>query len=104
MTVSGLTVVRYELAIFAVGVVVIVLYRLLTGAINLEGLLDDKATQSFSAERFQLLFISLGGAACYIIACYQAQAFVPVPGDLQALLGGSNALYVVRKYLACLAG
>lgn len=103
MAVAILTVVRYELCLFVVSLAVVVGYRLLIGEINLKGLLSDKEGQRFSAVRFQLLFVVLGGAVYYASVCYQAHRFAPVPGGLTALLGGSNSWYLVRKYLARMA-
>jgi hypothetical protein len=97
---SVLAVLRYELWFFAGGLAVLVGYRLLTGTINTDCLLNSKtAGGSYSPSRLQLLLFTLVSAIYYAYLCYEKKEFVPVPSILQAALGGSNALYVLRKSL-----
>ena len=99
-----LTILRYELWFLAGGVALIAGFRLLTGGINTKGLLNDKVSGAYSPARLQLLLLTLGGAAYYASLCYQAKAFVTVPGPLVAALGGSNAFYVLNKFFALPSG
>jgi hypothetical protein len=95
---SVLVVLRYELWFFAGGLAILVGYRLLTGAINSDCLLNSKTPGgSYSPARLQLLLFTLGSAIYYAYLCYQRKEFVPVPSAIQAALGGSNALYILRK-------
>ena len=95
---SALVVLRYELWFFVGSLAVLVGYRLLTGAINTGCLLNSKTPGgSYSPARLQLLLFTLGSAIFYAYKSYMKKRFVDVPSELQALLGGSNALYVLRK-------
>ena len=94
-----LVILRYELWIFVGGLAVIISYRLLNGVINTNGLLEAKGSaDGYSPVRLQLLLATLGFAVYYAYECYRLKKFASVPTGLTAL-GGSNALYVVRKYL-----
>lgn len=94
-----LIVLRYEMWIVTGGLAVLVGYRLLTSGINTRGLLDTKdPSQSYSPARLQLLLITFGCAVWYGCLCIQANAFVEVPRELREMLGGSNVLYVARKF------
>jgi hypothetical protein len=91
---------RYELWSLVGGLAVIITYRLLTGGINTDCLLNEKsAGGGYSPARLQLLLFTLGGAIYYAYQCYHAKAFAPVPTQLGAALGGSNVLYVLRKFV-----
>jgi hypothetical protein len=97
-------IVRYEIWFLAGGLALIVGFRLLTGGINTKGLLNDKVSGAYSPARLQLLLFTLGGAVYYASLCYHAKAFAPVPNQLAAALGGSNAFYVLRKFFAMRPG
>jgi hypothetical protein len=95
-----LVVLRYELWSFVGGLALIISYRLLTGAINIDCLLHSKAPGGgYSPARLQLLLLTLGSAVYYAYQCYSSKKFADVPSQLETALGGSNALYVVRKFL-----
>ena len=95
---SVLVVLRYELWFFVGGLAILIGYRLLTRAINTDCLMNSKtAGGGYSPARLQLLLFTLGSAIYYAYLCYQAKAFATVPPAIQAALGGSNALYVLRK-------
>ena len=96
--VRALTILRYEVWFFTGGLALIVGFRLLTGRVNIKGLLNDQSGAS-SPARLQLLLITLAGAVYYAALCYQKKTFAAVPDQLVAVLGGSNAFYVVRKFL-----
>lgn len=95
-----LVILRYELWFFVGGLALIISYRLLTGAINIDCLLHSKAPGGgYSPARLQLLLFTLGSAAYYAFQCYSSKKFADVPSQLETALGGSNALYVLRKFL-----
>ncbi|MFB3078347.1 MAG: hypothetical protein ACE1Y4_10105 [Lysobacterales bacterium] len=79
---------------------VIVGFKLLSGSINVAGLLADKETGAFSPGRLQLLLATLGGALFYfsqIVSADDPSALPPVPTELLLLLGGSNLGYLGGK-------
>ncbi|MBI3365148.1 MAG: hypothetical protein HY033_09600 [Ignavibacteriae bacterium] len=91
--------VRYEICFFLVALAGIIGYRMLTGKINLQGLLDTKdGSGQYSSARLQLLLSTLTGA-CYFIAAVAEDPtkFPPVPDYLLAALGGSNLVYLGSK-------
>lgn len=94
-----LVILRYELWLFTGGLAIIISYRLLNGAINTGCLFNTKGSDgSYSPVRLQLFLGTLGFAIYYGYECYRSKRFVSVPAGLAAL-GGSNVLYVVRKFL-----
>jgi hypothetical protein len=98
--VLALTILHYELWLFVGGLALMISYRLLTRAINIDCLLHSKEPGGgYSPARLQLLLFTLGGAVYYAYQCYHAHAFVSVPSQFTALLGGSNVLYVFRKFV-----
>lgn len=62
-------IIRFEVWLLLGGLALIVAYKMLTGGINMEGLLDDKKdkqTAGFSPARVQLLILTLLGAGYYL--------------------------------------
>jgi hypothetical protein len=80
----------YEIWFLPGGMALIVGFRLLTGGINTKGLLNDKISSGYSPARIRLVLFTLGSAVHYANLCHQRKAFVPVPNQLGAPLGGSN--------------
>jgi hypothetical protein len=86
------------LAFFAV-----VVWKMITGEISLDGLLeskDDQGTRSFSPERAQLLIFTLLVAGKYVLAVIQnphRDSLPDLSAELVAVLGGSQAIYIGGK-------
>lgn len=86
------------LAFFAV-----VVWRILSGEISLDGLLDSKDSRgngSYSVERAQLLIFTLLVAGKYLLAVIQnpnRDSLPDLPTEWVALLGGSQAIYLAGK-------
>jgi len=80
------------------GFATVVAYQLLSGRINLAGLLEDKRTRQLDPARVQLLVTTLIVALAYLAN--------PTGFDLSAqtvtggVLGLSNIFYLVQKYRA----
>jgi hypothetical protein len=92
---------RYELWFFVGGLAIVISCRLLNGAINTGCLLNSKESGGgYSPARLQLLLSTLGIAIYYAYRCYQSKRFADVPAGLETALGGSNAFYVIRKFLS----
>ncbi len=93
-------IVRLEFTLILGGLALVVGYKLLTGAINMRGLLDDKKTHALSPERVQLLVFTVMGAGYYLsLAIERAPSgeLPDVPGAALLLVGGSQAVYLGGK-------
>jgi hypothetical protein len=95
-----------EVAVFLGGLGLLVGYRMLTGGINLVGLLSDKSNArtaqssagKLSPARAQLLMTTLVGASIWAFGFLKSgNQFPEVPQELLLLLGGSHALYLGSK-------
>ena len=58
--------IRFELWLILCGLALVVVYKLLTGRINMTGLLDDTETGTISPGRVQLILFILIGAGSYL--------------------------------------
>ena len=98
---------HYEIWSFLLGVVTIVAYQLLTGKINMNGLLYEKNSRhGFSPGRLQLLLFTLGGAVYYVLRVLgnpELGKFPEVPNEFLLLLGGSNVFYLGGKFYSLLS-
>ena len=97
---TPIRILHIEALAFLYGLAAVVGYQLLTGQINLQGILrrKDGSGQS-SPERIQLLIATIAAAARYLTAVAQAPpGILPDidPGWLY-LMGGSSSLYVLHK-------
>ena len=93
-------IVRLELALILGGLALVVVYKMLTGRINMIGLLDDKKTRALSPERVQLLIFTVMGAGYYLLlAIEQAPSgrLPDIPGEALLLVGGSQVVYLGGK-------
>ncbi len=95
--------------VFLGALFLLVAYRLLTGAINTRGLLQDKSSGGdISPARVQLLLFSLGGAFFYLMGVVElvqspASGALSLPEPSQKMLElvlGSNAIYLTAKTAA----
>ena len=100
------TVLRYEIWILLSAIVAVVAYRLLTGAINMRGLLRDKMSErAVSPGRLQLLMTTVGGALYYltlVLSNTKPGEFPEIPKELLLALGGSHAFYLAGKFSSLL--
>ncbi len=78
----------------------VVVVQLLTGQINLTGLLIKKeGDRSFSPERVQLLLATLAAASQYLSLVLKDPTRLPqVPNSWLLLYGSSHALYLGRRF------
>jgi hypothetical protein len=110
------TVLRLEITIFIVVLAAIVFFRLLTGEIDMGGLLFEKKVGSdgptigtYSPARLQLMMVTLAGAAYYfslVTENLHAGVFeLPVlPEKWLVILGGSHSLYLAGKTYSLFGG
>ncbi len=93
-------IVRLELTLILGGLALVVVYKSLTGAINMRGLLDDKKTHALSPERVQLLVFTVMGAGYYLLLAIEhaPNGRLPdFPGEALLLVGGSQVVYLGGK-------
>lgn len=87
---------------------VLVVSFLLSGQINLRGLLHGKkgdGTTYFSPERVQLLLVTLGTAFQYLLKVQKDPShFPPIDASWLAIFGGSHFVYLGGKLSASLLG
>lgn len=91
---------RFEAWVLLGGLMAVVGYQLLTGRINLRGLLVDKAKGGFSPGRVQLLVLTVAGAGQYLMSAAGHApdgTMPPVPLETLALVGGGNLIYLGAK-------
>jgi hypothetical protein len=82
---------------FVVGLFLVVAYQILTGKINVRGLLSNGG--GFSVNCVQLLMITTGGALYYLLQVVADPAQLPgVPEELLAVMGGSGLVYLFGQY------
>ena len=91
---------HFELLGFLYALAAVVVYQMLTGAINVTGLLTQKdRTGQTSPERIQLLLATLAAAASYLgeVAKNTGGTMPDVSPNWLYLMGGSSGLYALRK-------
>ena len=94
---------EYVVFVLLLGFVAVVVWKMITGEISLDGLLDSKdgrGNRSYSVERAQLLVFTLLVAGKYVLAVIQnphRDSLPDLPVELVAVLGGSQAIYVGGK-------
>ena len=105
-----ITIVSCIVGLLLGGLVVLVLYRMLTGAINMHNLLYGRTrdgTIYLSPERVQLLIFTLWVALLYLLDTFETRFLNPTPGTAHTLpevntqtltlLGGSQTVYLLGK-------
>ncbi len=99
MDATLVTVARLEVLFILIGMAIVIAYRMLTGRINVRGLLSDREDGGFSVSRAQLLVLTLVGLILFIarVAGSKPGTLPDVPQELLAAVGGSNGVYLVVK-------
>lgn len=93
-------IIHFELWLLLGGLALVVGYQLLTGRINMQGLLDDKVSRKPSPGRVQLLVFTVAGAGYYILLTLENAAsglLPPIPAEMLWLVGGSQLAYLGGK-------
>lgn len=80
------------------GLLALISLQILNGKISLSGFLSSEEGE-FSPERAQLLAVTILGALTFAEQSLSAQRMVEPPSYLLYGLGGSNAIYVIGKFL-----
>lgn len=90
---------RWNLLAFIAVLALTIAIQLLTGKINMRGLLRDRRDGQLSPGRIQLLVVTLTGSLSYFAQAIHAQGGLPAPSpELLLALGGSHALYLTGKF------
>ncbi len=97
---SPIRIMHFEAVGILYGLAAIVAYQVLTGQINLDGLIRRKdGSGQTSPERIQLLLATIAASARYLTQVAQSQNGI-LP-DIDAgwlyLMGGSSGIYVLHK-------
>jgi hypothetical protein len=89
---------RYEIFGLIAVILLVVIYQMLTGRININKLLTDKKTGQTSSSRIQQLFFTAFIAMYYVYLSYKDPSRFPeLPPEILYLMGGSSALYLSDK-------
>ena len=90
-----------EIFLILMGIMLVVIYKILTGKINTNGLLFDKnntENQQISPGRIQLLLFTFMGALFYFMQVMANPDILPeIPSEYLYILFGSNAIYLGGK-------
>ncbi len=94
--------VRLEVWLLLIGFFSVVGNQMLTGKINMRGLLVDKEEGGLSPGRAQMLIVTLVGAMVFLGEAVKSAAQSPpalpnVPNVLLWATGGSQAIYLLGK-------
>jgi hypothetical protein len=101
--------VKWEIGILLIALAGIIVVQMLTGQIDISGLLRDKTRKkpgqndSFSPARLQLFIFTLGSAFYYfsqVLNNPSLNQFPPLPQSWPAILGGSHLFYLGGKAYA----
>lgn len=84
------------LAIVVLGFFGVILWKVISGGINIDQLISE-ADGKASLSRFQLLLFTFVVAGLFLILSLRAGRFVDIPDGVQILLGISSASYLVSK-------
>lgn len=97
---SIVRVLHFEVVGFLYALAAVVLYQMLTGGINLSGLLTQKdGTSQTSPERIQLLLATIAASASYLgeVLKNTSGTLPDVSNNWLYLMGGSSGIYALRK-------
>lgn len=89
-----------EIRLFLAAAAFIVVFQMLTGRINMRGLLVDPGSRTFSAARLQMLLASVTVAFAYLSRLpdwHDFSSLPDIPTEQLVLLGGSHAIYLGGK-------
>ena len=92
---------RLQLTVFLWVLAFSIAFQLLTGLINMKGLLRDKVDGLISPGRAQLLLLTIAGAGFYLMDVLSQGGqgeFPPLPKELLYLVGGGNVIYLSGKF------
>lgn len=90
--------INLEISLLLLAIWFIIMYQLVTGKINTDGMARDKKDGGMSPGRLQLLFFTFIGVFFFVVQAMKNPGVVPeIPPALLVLLGGSNVVYLGGK-------
>jgi hypothetical protein len=94
------TIVRYEFGILLAAFAAILVYKCLTGGIDMRGLLCEKTKTGVgpvSASRVQLLLMTMAMAGYILSQVVESRTFPEIETKWLVLLGGSHSVFLGAK-------
>ena len=91
---------RYEFAILIAAFTAVIIYKFLSGGINMRGLLCEKTAAGIgriSAARVQLLLATLAMAFYILSQVIETRTFPEIPTKYLVMLGGSHSIFLGAK-------
>jgi hypothetical protein len=85
------------LLVILLGFAAIVLLRILTGTISLDGLIAESDLSKASLARFQFLIFTFLIAGLFLLLSIESGGFVDIPETVLGLLGISGGSFVISK-------
>lgn len=90
--------VKYEIVLLLSAFLVVIIFQMLTGRINMTRLLYDKMDNTISPSRVQQLIFTMIAALYYLFQSYKNPGSFPdVPEALLYMMSGSSLLYLGSK-------
>ncbi|MGD0230716.1 MAG: hypothetical protein ABSC19_10215 [Syntrophorhabdales bacterium] len=99
------TFMKAEASLFLALLFATVIYFMLTGRINMKGLLNDKCHGRISPGRIQLLVVAMTSFVVYILNALHSPntgTLPAFPHDPLLIFGGSNVVYLSGKFYSAL--
>lgn len=89
---------KYEILLILSGFVVVVIFKIFNGRINIRQMLRDKQSRAFSSARMQQLLFTFIISLYYIYLTFKNPAVFPeIDGSLLYLLTASSVVYLGGK-------
>ena len=90
-------VVASVISLVILGFASVVLYKILNGEIELDGIISEPGKTKASLSRFQFLIFTFVIAGLYLVLSLESGTFVDIPESVLVLLGISGGSYLVSK-------
>ncbi|KAA3615799.1 MAG: hypothetical protein D8M58_16560 [Calditrichaeota bacterium] len=90
--------IKYEILLILIGFIVVIIFQVFNGRINLQSLLRDKKSRKLSSGRMQQLFFTLIISLHYLYLTFKnPSAFPEIEQTYLYLLAGSGFVYLGGK-------
>jgi hypothetical protein len=92
-------VVALVISVIILGFASVVLYKILNGGIDMDGIISESDGRKASLSRFQYLVFTFVVAGLYLVLSLESGTFVDIPQSVLVLLGISGGSYLVSKQI-----